>query len=335
MYRAGIIGCGGRGRAHAQGYQLSPDVEIVACSDPVGDSRSSFVKQFGIDRSYDDYQKMLDEEDLDFVSVCTWIRLHKDMIVNAANSGIKAIHAEKPIAPTWGEARELYQACLDNDVLITFCHQRRFGAPFVKAKQLAHDGTIGELVRVEGNCPNMLDWGTHWFDMFFFYNNDQPAEWVIGQVDGSSTKEVFGVPVAAGGISWIRWKSGLEGFLATGSTGLQGAANRLVGTHGKIEVHADGVPIRVMSSKSNDWQFPNLSGVVPTIGDDTSLSVLNLIDAVKTGQEPELSGRKAMQATELIFATYQSSRIRRKVVLPLNIDDSPLLSMIETGEIAV
>ncbi|MAJ72775.1 hypothetical protein CMK13_07200 [Candidatus Poribacteria bacterium] len=109
----------------------------------------------------------------------------------------------------------------------------------------------------------------------------------------------------------------------------------MVGTHGKIEVHVNGVAIRVMSSKSNDWQFPNLSGVVPTIGDDTSLSVLNLIDAVKTGQEPELSGRKAMQATELIFATYQSSRIRRKVVLPLNIDDSPLLSMIETGEIAV
>ena len=106
MYKVGIIGCGGRGRAHAQGYQLSPDVEIVSCSDPVKDSRSSFVKQFGIDRSYDDYQKMLDEEDLDFVSVCTWIRLHKDMIVNAANSGIKAIHAEKPIAPTWGEARE-------------------------------------------------------------------------------------------------------------------------------------------------------------------------------------------------------------------------------------
>ncbi len=49
MYKAGIIGCGGRGRAHAQGYQLSPDVEIVACSDPVEDSRSSFVKQFGID----------------------------------------------------------------------------------------------------------------------------------------------------------------------------------------------------------------------------------------------------------------------------------------------
>ena len=33
-FKAGVIGCGGRGRAHAQGYQASPDVKIVACSDP-------------------------------------------------------------------------------------------------------------------------------------------------------------------------------------------------------------------------------------------------------------------------------------------------------------
>ena len=34
-YKAGIIGCGGRGRAHAEGYLLSPKVEIVACADPI------------------------------------------------------------------------------------------------------------------------------------------------------------------------------------------------------------------------------------------------------------------------------------------------------------
>ena len=34
-FKAGVIGCGGRGRSHARGYQVSPDVEIVACSDPV------------------------------------------------------------------------------------------------------------------------------------------------------------------------------------------------------------------------------------------------------------------------------------------------------------
>ena len=333
MLKAGVIGCGGRGRAHAQGYQLSPEVEIVACADPIDDSREAFIEQFEVERGYADYREMLEKEDLDFVSVCTWIRLHTEMIVDAANSGIKAIHAEKPMAPTWGEAKKQCQACDDNDVVITFCHQRRFSAPFVKAKQLAHDGTIGDLIRVEGNCPNLLDWGTHWFDMFFFYNNDEPADWVMGQIDGSSTHDVFGVPVEAGGLSLIRWKNGLEGLLATGSTGLQGVGNRLVGTHGKIEVHSAAAPIRVMARGVDDWEVPDLTDVVATGGNDTSLSVLDLIDAVKTGREPELSGRKALQATELIFATYESSRIRRKIVLPLEIEDSPLLSMIESGQV--
>jgi hypothetical protein len=59
--------------------------------------------------------------------------------------------------------------------------------------------------------------------------------------------------------------------------------------------------------------------------------VLDLIDCVKTGREPVLSGRKALQATELIFATYESSRRRAKITLPLDADDSALLTMLERG----
>jgi predicted dehydrogenase len=75
-------------------------------------------------------------------------------------------------------------------------------------------------------------------------------------------------------------------------------------------------------------------GAVPEGYNDTTLSVLNLIECVKTGEEPELSGRKSLQATELIFATYESSRRRQKINLPLEIEDSPLLSMIESGDAA-
>ena len=55
--------------------------------------------------------------------------------------------------------------------------------------------------------------------------------------------------------------------------------------------------------------------------------------AVKNGREPELSGRKALQATELIFATYQSSRCRGRIRLPLTVDDSALLSMLADGTV--
>ena len=334
-FRAGVIGCGGRGRAHAEGYAASKDVEIVACADPKRENAETLGQRHGISKSgiYEDYKKMLAEQKLDIVSVCTWPELHAPMIIDSVEAGVKGIHAEKPMAPTWGEAKKLYQACVNNDVMITFCHQRRFGAKFVKAKELANDGTIGELYRVEGYCPNLFDWGTHWFDMFFFYNNDEPAEWVMGQISCEKIRTVFGVPVETHGLSYVSWKNGVHGLLATGGGTGGRCSNRLIGTKGMIEVDVpDGPSLRVMHEGSAKWETPSLEGVVPP-GGDTTLSVLDLVDCLKTGREPVLSGRKALQATELIFATYESSRSRSRIYLPLEIEDSPLLSMLEDGTV--
>ena len=62
-------------------------------------------------------------------------------------------------------------------------------------------------------------------------------------------------------------------------------------------------------------------------------SVLDLVDAIQNGREPELAGRKALAATELIFSTYESSRRRGKVTLPLDVDDSALIAMLEDGSV--
>lgn len=331
-YKAGVIGCGGRGRAHARGWKTSEDVELVACADPFEEPREKFASEFGVARVYEDYREMLEKEDLSFVSVCTWIEMHHDMIVDVASSGVKAIHAEKPMAPTWGAAKSLYRACVENDVVITFCHQRRFGAQFVKAKQVLKEGAIGPLYRLEGACANLFDWGTHWFDMFFFYNDDVPAEWVMGQIDATGGREIFGVPVEGSGLSWIRYQNGVEGLLATGQAALQGCQNRLIGAEGVIEVGGKEQPLRVLSG--GKWTAPVLEGVVAH-RDATVLSVLDLVDAVKAGREPELSGRKALAATELIFSTYESSRRRGRIALPLDVEDSALLSMLKEGVVKV
>jgi len=336
-YKAGIIGCGGRGRAHAEGYLLSSKVEIVACADPIESTRESFARTFGISNHYEDYRAMLDGEQLDFVSVCTWTGQHREMIEAAASSGhIKAIHSEKPMAPSWGDAKALYRACVDNGVVITFCHQRRFGAQFIRAKQLLDEGAIGQLQRVEGACSNLFDWGTHWFDMFFFYNNDTPAEWVMGQIAVEEDSQGFGIALETSGLSWIRWHNGVEGLLATGNAMIQGPRNRLRGSDGTIEIGGrERPPLRILRKGADDWENfsdEDLESVVPE-GGDTALSVLDLIEAIEEGREPMLSGRKALQATELIFATYESSRRRGRVLLPLQVDDSALLTMLETGQI--
>jgi UDP-N-acetylglucosamine 3-dehydrogenase len=354
-FRAGIIGCGrpsrtegatgaGMAHAHVQGYQASADCELVAAADIRQENLDLFCEQYGIPKGYLDSQEMLAKENLDIVSVCLWPHLHAPMVIRAAQAGVKAIHCEKPMATTWGEARRMAAACAERGVQLTLNHQRRFGGPFRTAKELLDGGAIGELTRLEAFTSNLYDWGTHWFDMMFFYNDETPVEWVIGQIDVRGGRKIFGVTVEGQGLSFFKWQNGVYGLMATGSQVFRPpegqeprepvCGNRLIGTEGVIEVAIEGGPkLRYRNLETDgQWQVYN-EGEIHSYDLVTS-AILDLVDALKTGREPELSARKALQATELIFATYESSRSRRRIDLPLEIEDSPLASMIEAGLLA-
>ncbi|HEX6970710.1 MAG TPA: Gfo/Idh/MocA family oxidoreductase, partial [Limnochordia bacterium] len=262
-FRVAIIGCGGRGKAHAKGYALCPATEIVACADPVEENAAALRQDFGVPRSYTDYREMLAKERVDIVSVCTWPHLHREMVLAAAAAGAKAIHCEKPIAPTWGAAREIVSTCQEAGVVLTFCHQRRFAAPFIAARNLVRSGSIGELWRLEGYCSNLFDWGTHWFDMFFFYNDETPADWVMGQIDASEPRPVFGVPVETRGMSYIHFTNDVWGLMLTGR-GMGGhCENRLLGSDGIIEVRNEVPRVRVRKHGSDGWEAVPLEGLAP------------------------------------------------------------------------
>ena len=73
-YRVGIIGCGGIANAHARGYQGVEQTEIVALADPVQVALDKFAETYSVsaENCYLDAREMLDNENLDIVSVATW-----------------------------------------------------------------------------------------------------------------------------------------------------------------------------------------------------------------------------------------------------------------------
>ena len=340
VFRVGIIGCGrphgtdgatgwGMSRMHAEGYKASPDAEIVALADINLENARAFQADYGGERVYEDYRQMLAEAQLDIVSISTWPHLHAPMVIDAARAGVKAIHCEKPMAPTYGEAVRMVQVCGENGVQLTFNHQRRFGAPFRRAKELLKAGAIGELVRLEACCGNLYDWGTHWFDMLFFYNDETPVEWVLGQIELEGGREFFGVPVEGQGLCYFHYRNGVYGLVTAGELSQSNFGNRLVGTEGMIDVGPKGGGhLRMWGRGQSEWQTVQVDEGLHGL-EFVKRAILDLIDALKTGREPELSGRRALQATELIFATYESSRRRGRVDLPLQIDDSPLIGMLQ------
>ena len=353
-FRVAIIGCGrpwksegatgfGMGHAHASGYEASPDCEIVAAADINQENLDAFCQQHDVPNGYLDVDEMFAQEKLDIVSICLWPHLHAPMTLKAVEAGVKAVHCEKPMALTFGDARKMVEVCAANDVQLTFNHQRRFGKPFRKAKELLDSGAIGRLERIEAFTSNLYDWGTHWFDMMFFYNDETPVEWVIGQIDARGGQPIFGAMLEGQGLSLFKWRNGVSGLMVTGHRGLyqQGEPlrsidcnNRLIGSEGVIEVGVhDGPSLRLRNIETgHEWREIDVSGGIHGHELHTE-AVLDLVDALKAGREPELSGRKALQATELIFATYESSRRRGRVDLPLDVEDSPYVAMLNRADI--
>jgi UDP-N-acetylglucosamine 3-dehydrogenase len=336
-YRVGMIGVGmpdseegttgcAMAYGHITGYHNTDGVTVVAAADLKKPNLKHYAEKFDIPATYTDYQQMLAKENLDIVSIATWPKLHKDMVVACAKAGVKAIHCEKPMATTWGDSKKMVEACDKHGVQLTFNHQRRFETPYMTAKKLVEQGAIGDLVRMEAYCPDLYDWGTHWFDMFFFYNHDVAAEWVLGQIDSRADSPVFGVQLEDMGLASVGFANGVRGILFTGAKHGINADHRLLGTEGYLELSCPEIRLRGKGDTEMRTITPDDQKV-----DSISLAIQDLVMCLRTGREPELSARKAAQATELIFATYESSRWRGRIDLPLKIEDNPFQEMLDAG----
>jgi predicted dehydrogenase len=217
-------------------------------------------------RIFADYQEMLREVQPDIVSICTWPHLHAEMVVACAEAGIHAVHSEKPMAPTYGEARRMHEAAVKAGMQLTLNHQRRFEEPYVTCKRLIEEGAIGNVVQMQAAAPNLYDWGTHWFDMLNFYNGDVPVEWVMGQIDSRSVRSVFGVRMEDQGVSYFGYQNGVRGMLITGDQipRSHGWPNRTALPHGRgASHHRDrglfGSGRRRFQAASHEWSGSRLA----------------------------------------------------------------------------
>jgi len=323
---------------HAEAYRKLASCEMVACADIVAENAAAFAAKFGIPRTYLSYHEMLEKEKPDVVSICTWPKLHAEMAIACAQAGVRLCHCEKPMDLTYGGSRRMLQVAAQYGMHLNFNHQRRYGRPFRETKRLLDAGEIGALVRMEANTWDLYDGGTHWVDMLNYFNNESPPRWVIGQIDARRQVLVFGAPVESQSLCFVKYANGVFGLIVTGyeSARALGAAFRLHGTSGVIEIAWDPKPgplVRYWKQGVTDW-IPVDCGNEHLHGPGyIDRAIADAVDCLLTGRECELCARHAMNATEIIFACYESSRRRARIDCPLDIDDNPLQAMIAKGEV--
>jgi len=140
--KVGLIGAGFVGHIHHVSFEgWVPEAEVVAVSSP--NNAESFAKERGIPAAYADYNEMLQDKDIDVVSIGIPNDLHRDAVVAAAKAG-KHVIIEKPLCLTLEEADEMIEACKKAGVLLMYAEELLFAPKYVRVKTLIEEGAIGE-----------------------------------------------------------------------------------------------------------------------------------------------------------------------------------------------
>jgi predicted dehydrogenase len=186
--RIGVIGLGFAGGLHVDAIRRIPGAEIVAAADRDLAFAGQRAEAFGIPAAYSSIEEMLAEGHLDVVHNCTPNSLHLHVNRAVIESGVN-IFAEKPLALTGSEARELLASLAAHPEVsagVNFCY--RMNPMVQEMKALLDSGYAGRPLLAHGsylqqslvtehdvnwhlndelNGPSraVADIGSHWMDL--------------------------------------------------------------------------------------------------------------------------------------------------------------------------
>ena len=148
--KVGIIGTGWIAEAHVVGYKKMADVEIVAAADLVPGKAEKFCKDNGLEgvRCYESGHAMLEAEELDAVSICTYNCQHAPCAIDALEHGVNVM-LEKPFTVTTEEAVEVMRAEKKSGKILTIGFQPRMSANMQRIKQIVESGELGKVYYIQ------------------------------------------------------------------------------------------------------------------------------------------------------------------------------------------
>ena len=148
--KVGIIGTGWIAEAHIQSYKNMPDVEVVAAADLIPGKAEAFMERFGVEgvHFYPSHKEMIDNEQLDAVSVCTYTAAHAVPTIYALEHGVNVL-LEKPFTVTTEEAVEVMRAEKKSGKVLSIGFQPRGDENMQNIKKIVDSGVLGKIYYIQ------------------------------------------------------------------------------------------------------------------------------------------------------------------------------------------
>jgi len=157
MLRVGIVGLGFMGKMHFRCYKALEDVNLVAVCD---EDQTKFTDTSGAAGNiagaeepldftgiglYSNFDKMLNEADLDALSITLPTYMHFDHTLKTLQAGVNVL-CEKPMALTIKQCQGMIEAAQKSGKILQIGHCIRFWPEYVKTKELIQSGRYGKLI---------------------------------------------------------------------------------------------------------------------------------------------------------------------------------------------
>lgn len=264
--RAGVIGVGAMGRHHVRVLSEIPGAELIAVADVSQELVDSVASSYGI-KGYSDIDAMLENEQLDVVSIVVPTSLHHEISIKAMRLGINVL-CEKPIASTVELAKEMIQVAHDEGVRLMIGHIERFNPAILELKKrLDKAGEIYQITsRRLGPFPDrirdvgvVVDLASHDIDAMNFLL-DSPAESVFAhtaqRIHATNEDMIVGS---------IRFQNGVIGGLDVNwLTSTKVRELMVVGSHGTFvaDYLTQGLAFYANGAVESEWEdLPDLQRI--------------------------------------------------------------------------
>ena len=161
-----IVGFGAIAKTHAEALERVENARLYAVCDIKEEKIEQAKQLYENIVSYSDFDKMLEDEKISGVQICTPHFLHFEMIKKALEKG-KTVVCEKPIVMTKGEMDQLLK--LENSDKVAVVFQNRLTPCIKKAKEVVESGTYGKMIAAKCQIT--------WKRTKEYYSDDWHGRW--------------------------------------------------------------------------------------------------------------------------------------------------------------
>lgn len=334
MVKVGVIGCGKIAiTRHLPEYASNPDVEIAGVYDFNLERAKEVAEQYQT-RAYESVEEMLNDPQIEAVSVCVRNSDHSKVTVDALRAG-KHVLCEKPMAVSLDECKEMVKTAEKTGKKLMIGHNQRFNRTHMKAKELIKNGAIGKVLSFKTTFGHggpetwtvdkknvwffdkrfsafgaMADLGVHKTDLLIFLLETKVKK-VTAVLKTLDKKDAEGnlINVDDNAICIYEMENGAVGTMTASWTyyGEEDNSTIIYGSEGILKIYDNPNYSIVRIGKDGTKIYYELDKMQTNDNQTKSGIIDSWVAAIKNDTVPEVNGKDALDAMKAIFAALESS----------------------------